>query len=116
MTCATVEVNVGGPTDLNVVGAVIGAPWRLPMTFSDDVDLSEVTDATISIVGGTEEGNLTIAGDLTNKADGVILFELAGDDTSGADAGAHPWKLRLTGGPNDGWVPLRGLWAIEEAL
>ena len=51
MACesVSVEVNVGGPAPLDVVGARRGSRWFLPLAFSDDLSLSALTAAKITL-------------------------------------------------------------------
>lgn len=121
MTCgAVVEVNLGGPTVLNVVGARRGSRWQLPMLFSDDIDLATVTAATLVLKkwpGGDDvDATIALTVDLSQKASNLLIATATTEQTPAVAEDSYLWEIQLasTDPTLNGWAPLCGTWEVVE--
>lgn len=120
MTCDTAtEINVGGPVEVNIPDARRGSPWRITMTFSDDLDLSGLASASLTLKPAAGGASTVIVGDITQKAVGVVSFFAAKAATLAVAAGVYYWETEFTtatGQPLDGWAPMAGTWRVTERV
>jgi hypothetical protein len=119
---ARVQVDIGGAATLDVVGARRGSRWFLPLVFSDDLDLTNVTAATVQLKQRSTNYDaldpvLEVPGDVSQKASGVLSFEVSPDDTAEVAQGSYEWEVQLTSTDDlDGWAPLRGVWRVDDRV